>query len=249
VAAPSNLTASFAKLACNHRMAEGSNGWGLQIRISTGATHVWKEFPTEALRILLLEEIHLAYHHIGAPKMAHLLGQRYYWPSLASDCSSYVRSCFTCQLCDPSIVFPKWSAMLPLPPGPRHTFAIDMLVDLPKSNTGCLHLILAVCTFSKYVIIEPVCDKTADTAADFFMRRIVSTYGPPVVVQTDNGSEFKGTMDHVLSRHGSLHIRSSPYHSQGNGIAERYIRSVTTLLRRTLTGMPTNLWPQACPTI
>jgi transposase InsO family protein len=126
---------------------------------------------------------------------------------------------------------------------------MDMLVDLPKSTAGYLHLILAVCTFSKYVILEPVRDKTADTVADFFMRRIVSTFGPPTVVQTDNGSEFRGVMEGVLARHGSLHIRSSPYHSQGNGIAERYIRSVTSLLRRTLTGLPTNLWPQAGPTI
>ena len=114
-------------------MAPSSNGYTLQIRISQGLDHSWKDYPTHALRILLLEEVHLSYSHIGAPKMAKLVGDRYYWPALNEDCVAFVKACFSCQLCDQSVTAPKWSSMVPLPPGPRHTYAMDLLVDLPQT--------------------------------------------------------------------------------------------------------------------
>lgn len=87
-----------------------------------------------ALCILLLEEIHITYQHIRAPKMAGLLSTRYYWPILEADCMKFVRACFACQLCDSTVTCPKWSTMVPLPPRPRHTFALDLLVDLPYAG-------------------------------------------------------------------------------------------------------------------
>jgi Integrase zinc binding domain len=72
--------------ASKYRMADSSNGYTLQMLIPDGATSVWKDYPTAALRILLLEEIHIVYNHIGAPKMAQLLRGRYYWPTLEKDC-------------------------------------------------------------------------------------------------------------------------------------------------------------------
>lgn len=133
----------------------------------------WLDYPTPALRVLLLEETHLTYAHCGAPKMAALLKERYFWPSLERDCASFVRSCFSCQLCDSRVSAPRWSSMLPLPPGPRHTFALDLLTDLPQVGDGPKHLLVAVCVFSKYVLLHPLQNKTAAGVMEFLTRTLV----------------------------------------------------------------------------
>lgn len=82
--------------ALKYRMSDSTNGYTLQVLVLDGPISVWKDFPTAALRILLLEEVHITYNHIGAPKMAQLLRGRYYWPALEKDCTQFVRSCFSC---------------------------------------------------------------------------------------------------------------------------------------------------------
>lgn len=120
------------------------------------------DYPTAALRILLLEEVHLTYMHTGAPKLYTLLSARYYWPTLAKDCNQFVKHCFACQLNDSTVVAPKWSTLIPLPPGPRHTWAVDLLTDLPcNTSADPKHLIVAVDTFSKFVLLHPLPNKTA----------------------------------------------------------------------------------------
>ena len=45
------------------------------------------------------------------------------------------------------------------------------------------------------------------------------------------------------------HVTSSPYHSEGNGAAERYIRTAQKLLRTALVGSPTSTWADLIPTL
>lgn len=114
--------------------------------------------------------------------MAGLLSSRYFWPTLEADCVKFVRSCFSCQLCDTTVARPKWSTMVPLPPGPRHTFALDLLVDLPYAGSGPKHLLVAVCTFSKYVLLQPLIDKSAASVAAFLTTTLIPYFGPPAVI-------------------------------------------------------------------
>lgn len=116
--------------------------------------------------------------------------------------------------------------MLPLPPGPRYTWSLDLLVDLPTSHANVKHLVVAVDPFSKFVLLKPLADKRAETVAAFLRNTIISTFGPPAILATDNGNEFKQVVDEVASMFETLHIRSSPYHSEANGIAERYIQTI-----------------------
>jgi hypothetical protein len=72
--------------------------------------------------------------------------------------------------------------MVPLPPGPRHTFALDLVVDLPQSASGARHLLVAVCVFSKFVVLHPLPDKSARGVADFLLTTLIANFGPPKVI-------------------------------------------------------------------
>lgn len=195
-----------------------------------------------------MEEVHLTYLHIGAPKMIALLSARYFWPRLHADCVAFVKACFSCQLADSTRVAPQWHSLIPLPPGPRHTWALDLLVELPAAHgTKAKHILLAVDCFTKYVLLQPLGDKSSDAVATFLRTNLISVFGPPHTIRTDNGTEFAGTADTALSLFSALHIRSSPYHSEGNGGAERQLRTLQHLLRKTLTGLPLSTWTHFLP--
>ena len=51
--------------------------------------HRWLNYPSPAFRLLLLEEVHLTYMHVGGPKMYHLLKDKYWWPNMEKDCAAY----------------------------------------------------------------------------------------------------------------------------------------------------------------
>ena len=69
----------------------------------TSTLHSWRDdkwvpYPSQGLRLLLLEEVHVKHQHIGGEKMCHLLSQSCWWPHMLADCRSFVGTCFECQI-------------------------------------------------------------------------------------------------------------------------------------------------------
>ena len=90
--------------------------------------------------------------------------------------------------------------------------------------------------FSKWVEIAPMADQTSSTiliALDMFWfhrdglpEAVLSDQGPNV-----DGAEIRRSLDAL----GVKKVRSSPYHPQGDGQAERSIETVKQTLRCFLT--------------
>lgn len=99
------------------------------------------------------------------------------------------------------------------------------MVELPMSEEGLQHLVLAVDPFSKFVLLRALPNRQALSVVKFLREAIVAVFGPPHYIRTDNGAEFAGAVREAVDLLGVTHLQSSPYHSQGNGIAERYIRT------------------------
>lgn len=84
---------------------------------------------------------------------------------------------------------------------PFHTWAVDLVSHL-GSGRAAVYLIVAVCTFSKWVEGGVLPDKSATTVAKWFHFNITCRFGTPVCVRTDRGGEFKGVFGHYLARLG-----------------------------------------------
>ena len=84
------LLDSFRGLAQQYKFKEGH----LHRLTHSG----WRQYPTPASRLLILEEMHLRYMHTGAPCLYHLLRATYWWPHMEESCTTYVTTCFPCQL-------------------------------------------------------------------------------------------------------------------------------------------------------
>ena len=67
---------------------------------------------------------------------------------------------------------------------------IDLVDKLPEGSKLQRYLIVCVDACSKYVEIKALKHKTARNVANWFLTHIVSRYGRPCVVRTDNGTEY-----------------------------------------------------------
>ena len=106
---------------------------------------------------------------------------------------------------------------------------------LPKDANGYQHMILIGDTFSKFIQAVPLKDQTAPVIVDAFLRNWVYLHGTPSYLLTDQGSYVDSTlMKDICNTLGIEKRRSSAYHSQGNGFAERHIRTVKDVMRSTL---------------
>lgn len=59
--------------------------------------------------------------------------------------------------------------------------------------------VVAIDPFSKYIIVDPIADKSSSTLAHWFYTRVICEYGHPYIVRTDNGKEFCGQFAQLLS--------------------------------------------------
>ena len=93
------------------------------------------------LRTQLIRECHDASisGHLGRDKTAEQLKRRFYWVGMDEEIRKYVISCDTCQRNKSSQQSPLGLLKpLPIPPRPWHTWSLDLITALPRSNPATM---------------------------------------------------------------------------------------------------------------
>ena len=67
----------------------------------------------------------------------------------------------------------------------------------------------------------------AETVVQAFLNTWVAHYSFPREIVSDNGTEFANQVfQHLCDRTNIIHVKTTPYHSRSNGLAERRIRAL-----------------------
>ena len=114
---------------------------------------------------------------------------------------------------------------------PFTELSVDVL-KLPKRDcNNNLYVVVIVDSFSRWVCLEAVPDKTALSAARAIIRAI-GNFGVPLKIRSDGGKEFVNNvlagLEYIM---GVKHHTVMPYHHEGNSLAEKANRSVLENLR------------------
>ena len=114
---------------------------------------------------------------------------------------------------------------------PFAELSVDIL-KLPKRDChNNLYVVVIVDSFSRWVSLEPVQNKTALAAARAILRT-VGNFGVPLTIRSDGGKEFCNDIlsgiEHIF---GTKHHKIIAYHHEGNSLAEKANRSVLENLR------------------
>src|SRR5258708_21791468 len=93
--------------------------------------------------------------HPGQHQMLELVKRTFWWPTIKTDISKYIKGCQECQ--KNKIIHQSQKTPLhplPIPTGPWQEISIDMIGPLPKSNNADAILVI-VDRFSKMIHLIP----------------------------------------------------------------------------------------------
>ena len=91
---------------------------------------------------------------------------------------------------------------------------------------------MMVDAYSGYTVASSLPSLSAENVMNCFLDKWVSHYTFPLELVSDNGSEFANNIFSTLcTKLGVTHIKTTPYHSRSNGLAERRIRALNEFLR------------------
>ena len=135
---------------------------------------------------------------------------------------------FTKRIRKPKHAFNKTDDMLVREADKNHQ--ADLL-QLPKTKEGYQYMLVIVDLWSREVDFEPLKDKSSATVKEAFKTIFKRPYlNAPVMVKTDNGTEFKGEADKYLKKEGVWHRTGHPYRHQNQANVERMNRTIGRLL-------------------
>ncbi|XP_057451946.1 uncharacterized protein LOC130743735 [Lotus japonicus] len=200
------------------------------------------EDKTEARKLVraayVLAEIHEGScgHHPGGRSLARkVLRAGYYWPTVEKDAADHVKQCDPCQRHADLHNAPPARLSSLVSPWPFHQWGMDLLGPFDTAPGQLKHLVVAVDYYTKWIEAEPLAKITSARVQRFFYKNVISMFGVPGVLVTDNETQFtsKGFRDLM----DELHIKqrfTSVEHPQTNGQAESANRVILRGLRKRL---------------
>nr|KYP65463.1 Transposon Ty3-I Gag-Pol polyprotein [Cajanus cajan] len=232
----------------------GDHGWmtGIWNYIKEGTL---PEDKDEARKIrpqatYVIEEIHrgICGMHSRARSMAtRVLRAGYYWPTLKSDCQTYVQRCKECQ--PPAALHQMMSSW------PFAQWGMDILGPFPPAKGQLKFLLVAIDYFTKWIEACPLAKITTKNVQKFTWKSIVCRFGIPHSLVTDNGRQFIAqSFEDFLRELGVKHLPTSVEHPEINGQDEVANKVILRELKKWLGStkgrwadeLPSTLWAYHC---
>lgn len=178
------------------------------------------------LHAFLLEEIHQGHPGIVRSKELVLARSYIWWPSIDNDLEQRVKAFQECyqQRNEPAPV-PLHPWAWPTSPWQR------VHLDFAGPFKGKMFLIV-VDAHSKWPEVY-VMDKTTSQHTIHRLQDVFCRFGVAGTIVTDNGRQFVSTEFKTFIKNlGGRHIFSAAYHPSMNGLAERFVQSLKSALRK-----------------
>ena len=186
----------------------------------------------------LLEELHegICGSHTGSRSLAHrAIIQGYWWPNMQREAQEYVKKYDQCQRFASNIHQPG-GILNPLSsPWPFAQWGLDIVGPFPKVVENKKYLLVGTDYFTKWVEAKPLVNIRDVDAKRFVWKNIVTRFGVPHVLISDNGLQFNSkTFRSYCGELGITNRYSTPTYPQGNGQAEAVNKVIVNGLKKKL---------------
>jgi len=186
------------------------------------------------LKKAVLYQMHnaLSSGHLGRKKTRHKVKQVFYWYEMREDINAWVASCDVCSATKAPNRYPK-APLGTIPVGaPMDRLFTDLLGPLPETPRGNKYILVVTDHFTKWVEIFAVPDQMAQTCASVILNEVIMRFGCPYDLHSDQGRNYESEVFKELCRLLEVRkTRSSPRHPEGNGQAERFMKTLTTMIK------------------
>ena len=170
--------------------------------------------------------------HLGSKKTREKTCQRFYWFEMREDIDSWVARCDICSANKSPKMHPR-APMGTIPVGaPLDRLFTDILGPLPTTPRNNKYILLVTDHFSKWVEIFAVPDQTAETCASKLVNEVISRFGCPLEIHSDQGRNYESDLFKNLCEMLEIKkTRNSPRNPKCNGQAERFNKTLLNMVK------------------
>src|SRR6266542_3324258 len=163
--------------------------------------------------------------HQSFDAMYNQISKRYIWQNMRNDIKEYAKTCFQCQqrgsmkqnnqkrTIPPTDIFERWG--------------VDIVGPLPITREGNRYIVVVMDYFSRWPKARPLKVANSDTVEMFLYEEIICRFEVSRILQSDRGTHFINELIQKLTKRFKIkHSLSSLYHSQSNGLVERFNKTL-----------------------
>ncbi len=191
--------------------------------------------PPTSKREGLIEEAHGGRFggHLRDSKIHGELSRHYWWPGMRGEILRWCRACLTCA--SRRVGRAVKPPLTPIPvAGPFDRVGVDV-IQYPTSYSGNQYAVVFVDYLTKWPEVFATPDQSAMTIARLLVEEVISRHGVPRDLLSDRGTAFfSGLMREVYHLMGIHKTTTTAYHPQTDGLVERYNRTLTDMLAKTV---------------
>ncbi|KRX42021.1 Gypsy retrotransposon integrase-like protein 1, partial [Trichinella sp. T6] len=202
-----------------------------------------------ALRNEVLQSMHDSRYagHLGERRTLARVRSRFYWPGMSGDVHTWCRTCTQCARRKGPTKNNRAPMQAMAAGYPLQRVGMDILGPLEKTPSGNRYVLVLTDYFTKWTAAFPLANMEASTVAKVLVEKYVAYFGAPDCLHSDQGRSFEASVVLEMCRlFGIKKTRSSPYHPQGNGQAERFNRTLLDMLSIMVDGNP-GQWDDMLP--
>jgi len=157
-----------------------------------------------------------------------------YWITMQADCYNHAKKCHKCEIYANKIHIPPSMVNVISSPWPFSMWGIDMIGRIePKASNGHRFILVAIVYFTKWVEATSYANFTKQVVVCFIKNNIISRYGVPRKIITDNGTNLNNNMMKELCSEFKIeHHNSSPYRPQMNGAVEAANKNIKKIVQK-----------------
>ncbi len=184
----------------------------------------------EKMRLQVKISLHDDSGHLGFDRTLNLFRERFFWPRMHNEIKSWCEQCERCCLRKTPTAGNRAPLVSIHTNVPMELICMDFLV-LEKSKGGIENVLVVTDHFSRFAQAYPTKDQKAVTVAKALWKNFFCRFGFPTKLHADQGRNFESTVVKELCKlTGITRTHTSPYHPQGNGITERFNRTLMNML-------------------
>jgi hypothetical protein len=196
----------------------------------------------DSLKRKVLQGLHDSAGHQGQHRTLSLVRQRFFWSGMERDVVNYVQSCQRCIVGKT----PEPHSRAPLKnivtSEPMELVCIDFWTA--EQGNKSVDVLVVTDHFSKMAHAFLCKNQTAKQVARRLWNDFFLIYGFPRRIHSDQGANFESKLiRELLEMAGVQKSHTTPYHPMGNGVTERFNRTLGNMIR-SLPLQSKAKWPQ-----
>ena len=189
------------------------------------------------LRSQVLKELHegpVNGGHLGSQKLLSALKDRFYWPGHASDVKDWCNTCYICAT-RKSPIPAKRAPLQPITCDyPLEKVAADIVGPFPVSKTGNKYILVVMDYFTRWAEAYAIPNQEATTVASKLVDEFFCRFSVPSQLHSDQGRQFESSLIKEICKLLDIKkSRTTPYHPEGDGLVERYNKTLLHMLSTT----------------